>query len=178
LAPDFHTFRANSAFDPDETATGHSLKGFDIQAGIYNDYTVLGCAYKITFITNGSTKKLCGALVTTNSALGSNFDTQSEVMETTGKYNRKILLQGSGDSDEEVKSIKGYIPMSKFMFTTGGSFSEQFTSGVTQNPSTPVRIHVWGMNEDGTALAADNLIARVMLKYYVIYSGVVAATAS
>ncbi len=177
---DSHVFRLNSVFDPDETGTGHQPKGRDFYAGIYNDYTVVSADYSVTFVTNDSTKKLVGCLITSDASIGATFDTQVEVMETSStKYNKKRLLYGTTDATErEIVSIRGHVDMKNFMLKTSGSFSDQFSAAVGANPSVPIRLIVYGCTEGGAAIASDALICRVMVKYNVSYHGVIGATSS
>ena len=42
-----HTFRTNSIYDPDYTATGHQPLMRDLWASQYDYYTVLACHYEI-----------------------------------------------------------------------------------------------------------------------------------
>lgn len=177
--PDFHTFRLNSTFDPDETGVGHQPKGRDVMAGIYNDYTVTGCKYNVQFVSASSAKQLVGCLITTNATLGATFDSQNEIMETKSPYNKKRMLYSTTDSVKQEKvGIVGYVPMSKFALATQGSLSDQFTTGVGANPANSVRLHIWCQNEDGSPTAVGGCVARVFLTYYVLYHGVVVATSS
>lgn len=176
-----YTWKLNSTFDPNETGGGHQAKGRDFYASMYNDYTVISADYSVQFINNGTGKKLVGCLISTNAtALPAVFDTQQEIMETKSKYNKKRLLYGSADSvREEAVTIKGHIDLKNFLLSGSGSFQDQMTAGVGSNPNTVIRLHAWGMMEDGvTAVPLNNLIVRAEINYNVDYSGVVQATSS
>ena len=47
--PTYHTFRANSLFDPDKTGQGHQPRGFDQLAAIYDHYCVIGSKITVHF---------------------------------------------------------------------------------------------------------------------------------
>ena len=179
LTPYPYTFCINSTVDPNITEAGHQPKGRDYYATVYGKYTVIGCAYDVQFVTQGSAKKLVGCLITTELTMSSQFNNQIKIMETTSKYAPKRLCYGSSDAvKEEIVSIKGYVPMKKFIVDTNGTFAENFTSSIASTPATRVFMHCWGMNEDGTAIAVTNLSARVKLTYYVAYHQVIAQTSS
>lgn len=177
--PAKHTFRLNSTFDPNETAAGHQPKGRDNMAGIYGHYTVLGCKWKVILRNDSGISQLCGIYITTDSTLGSNFDSLREVMETPSRYNKKIYLGATGDVNEaDRRTLKGYVGMKRFMTPGGGSFGEQFESLIGAEPTIIVRLHVWSMDSDGSASASSAVLCNVLLKYYVVYHGISAVTSS
>lgn len=50
--PAVYCFSANSAYDPNVTATGHQPRGFDQLAGLFNNYEVYGSKITITPTTH------------------------------------------------------------------------------------------------------------------------------
>lgn len=46
----YHTFSANSLYDPDRTGVGHSVLGFDQYMAFYQHYTVIGSKIKATVL--------------------------------------------------------------------------------------------------------------------------------
>jgi len=48
-APTYHSFRANSLFDPNYTSVGHQPRGFDELASLYDHYTVIGSKCTVHF---------------------------------------------------------------------------------------------------------------------------------
>jgi len=179
LSPDEHVFRLNDTFDPDQTGSGHQPKGRDFYASIYSNYTVIGCRYRVRFIANSTAHTWVGCLINTDTAIGTNFDTVSEYREAEGPYCKQKFLRHTNENVEsEVLTISGYVPMDKFLLPTTGSFSDQFTAGVGTSPATPVRLHIWCDDEDGSVPSANAVICHVDLWYDVVYHGVAAATSS
>ncbi len=179
LAPDSHVWSLSSTFDPNQTGGGTQPKGRDFYAGIYNNYTVLGAHYKVQFLSARTSKTLVGCFISTDPAIGTTLDSQKELMETSSRWNQKRLLDESDNGTRhEMSSISGYVPLSKFMLQTAGSFSDQFTVGVGSDPTTNVNLHCWAIDEAGSAIGSNTICVRIMIKYDVVYSGVVSATSS
>lgn len=55
ILPSFHVMRANSLFDPNESATGHQPLGFDELSQLYEKYCVTGSKITATFFSESST---------------------------------------------------------------------------------------------------------------------------
>lgn len=51
----WHSFRANSVYDPDSTGVGHQPSYYDQCAAIYNHYRVINSRAKASFVNNGAT---------------------------------------------------------------------------------------------------------------------------
>jgi len=175
-APYHYTFRLNSTFDPNETGTGLQPKGRDQMAAIYNDYTVMSARYEVEYVNVGTTRKFVGLLVGTDAPGNFSIATMAQAEESCSKYSKCQIMYGTGVSNNVV--FKGNVNMEDFALETGGSLSEQFSCGVGANPSTPVRLHLFAWDEDGTAIATNGLAARVRIIYDVVYHGVVASTFS
>lgn len=50
----YHQFRASSIYDPDYTSTGHQPMGHDVYAGLYEHYSVVRSAIRVTLFANGN----------------------------------------------------------------------------------------------------------------------------
>ena len=99
-------FRLNSVYDPDYTGAGHTVRGYNILSGIYQQYRVTKCHYQVIFTTPGSANDIqCAITVAPNTggSLGSaNSYFPAEyaggsfgVLSSAGE--RRCILQGTID---------------------------------------------------------------------------------
>lgn len=167
--PDLYTLRANSTYDPDETGTGHQPKGRDTMAAIYNSYAVLRCHYRVRFITNGAARKLVGIVLTSSATLSSDFDTVSEILEACHSNNvRCAWLPGTGDEVNYMRTIEGSVDLADYILDSGTP-QDEMAAAVGANPAFPIRMHIWAINEDGSPVAADNVIVHYDLTYRTVW---------
>jgi len=177
-APYPYTFRLNSTFDPNETGTGTQPKGRDQMAAIYNDYTVMAARYHVRFINLGTDLKFVGLIIGTDAPGNFSIASVKQAIEARSKYSKNDFLFSNVTGKDGTLVLQGQVPMQEFALETSGSLSEQFSAGVGANPSTPVRMHLFAFEEDGTAIATSSLSAYVSITYDVVYHGVVANTTS
>lgn len=99
-------FRVNSVYDPDYTGAGHTVRGYNVLSGIYQQYRVVKCHYQVIFTTPGSANDIQCALTVapnTSGSLGSaNSFFPAEyaggsfgVLSSSGE--RRCILQGTID---------------------------------------------------------------------------------
>lgn len=106
-------FRANGLWDPNASAGGHSVLGFDEWSNFYNHYTVLGSKIKATFFAAGSTPasdaQIVGICTTAGSApVTSNADSFLEQ-----KYLKKAIL--TGVNAKGVATVNNKCSIKKFL---------------------------------------------------------------
>jgi hypothetical protein len=90
----YYKFRANSAFDPDYTGTGHQPNGFDQWSQFYNHYLVTSAVISVQFTLNNlaadsGSMMICGVSLTDDITSTSSLNTlleQSQTQKQTGTF--------------------------------------------------------------------------------------------
>lgn len=176
-APYPYVFRLNSLYDPNETGTGHQPRGYDELAAIYNSYTVLGAKWKVEAVAAQSSDDIrvfCHVSTDSVSDIVSIQDGMERGKEVKSAYVHNLAENTMG----ERRILSGKVDCKQYMLDTGGSFSDQFTSGVATNPTVPVRLHIQAADEDGSAIGSGGLVCHVTIEYDAIYSTPIAAFSS
>lgn len=157
-------FNINSAYEP--RSGGHQPRGFDQIAGLYQHFTVVGCAYKVTFVSGGAgvaDNLLVGTRVTTQSTIstgsvGSGIPFMIESPRT--KYTVVPDTDGTGG-----QVLTGYQAMNEF-FGKNVKDEDDTSHSSSANPADLCYLHVTGTTAGGTADASP-FTAIVELRYYV-----------
>ncbi len=78
-----HTFRGNSVYDPDYTATGHQPRYFDHYSSVYERYKVLGSSIRVDLINGSATSGVVYTLCPLTDPISPNtLDDVSELPRT------------------------------------------------------------------------------------------------
>lgn len=144
-APAYHTFSANSIYDPDVTGTGHQPKGFDELTALFDHYCVLGSKLSATYIPTDGETVVGGVTMDDSLVFLAQFDGVQEAPEcvwrvvTPGGGPRRITRKinplkflHKNEKDSEVNGIMGNLG-------TGASPTEQ------------VYYQVWAKGRNGSA---------------------------
>lgn len=163
-----HTFRANSVYDPDYTATGHQPLYFDQLATIYSNYkvikTAVGCQFMSTQgVTAGNI--ICGVDISANDTVETNPDT---IRERPGSKFKTLTPQRPA-------TIKTGWNLRRSAVTS----DDNWTSLASTNPVNVDYIKVYATSADGTtALPSDVCSVQVDLTYTVVWYNAIAVSGS
>lgn len=158
-----YVFRANSAFDPNQTAAGHQPMGFDTWAGLYNHYTVVGS--KITAVVmqqqTNSAPCMCGLYLSDGTTAA--FTTPSEYKEAK-RGTSKVFggYQASGKA-----FVSSQFSAKKFFNITDIKDNwRTLGAPVTANPTEDAYYHFWYATLDGTT---ESILVSFTIDYLVMF---------
>jgi hypothetical protein len=135
-----HTYRANSAYDPDSALAGGSVTGFKELAAIYQTYRVLECGYQATF-TNASTSIFPMAFGVVF-YIGATPVIGAVTAQAAGElpWAKTRLLSSTASLPAR---ISDHITMAQLLGSQEATFADSSASLVTTNPATPANLIVF-----------------------------------
>lgn len=156
----YHTFRANSLYDPDLTGTGHTPFMWPEYQQFYNHYTVLSAKIKATFQRSG-----IGADDTQGNFYCGVFEsagpTPDQTDITTVLEQRDNRYKVAPVTYNQTKSVTKAVSISKFLGQK--VLQEDANAGtLTTNPAEQVYFQVWAAtNNEGVSNPAP---VRVLIE--------------
>ena len=153
-----YVFRANSIFDPNQTAGGHQPLGHDQWMGLYNHYTVEASTISVELMVSSplSYPTLCGVYLSDDTTT----PTDAYLLQENGKGTVRCLTMSTADARAKFRvsfNRKRYF---------GPSVDNGNTSAPAgSNPSEVAFYTIWAQPGDGVSTA--NLFARVTISYRV-----------
>jgi len=78
-----NTWRLNSPFDPDQTGTGHQPLWYDQFTPVYNNYQVIWCKWKATYMIDGASYPGCPMYALANLVTDTNAGTNGTIAGVT-----------------------------------------------------------------------------------------------
>lgn len=168
-------FRANGAYDPDQTGVGHQPANFDTWATHYDAMTVLGGKCTVTPVQTSLTGVIPGALILHVSEAGTDLSTVhalggiDAIMEQP-RLNRSIVDIGNLNNfhDGRYQQLTRYFSAKKF-FGTKDLTSEPYQSQTTTNPTEQAFYEVAFVSTDDTN-DPGSFKFRVCIDYIVKFS--------
>lgn len=161
-----HFFRANSAYDPDLTGTGHQPYHWDQWTSMYDHYTVMGSKITARFISRVNdtsvplANMICGVRVEDNYSLGgTNPETECE---RDSRY--RFLTHGRSTTVQAFYSPKKFFGIKDIKDNI-----TRLGAATTTNPSEDVSFACWAAAPN----ALDNptmIDCHVMIEYIVQFT--------
>jgi hypothetical protein len=99
-------FRANDAFDPNQTGTGHQPMGFDQMMLLFEQFYVLRSNIKVRFVNTGTNVAVVGVALTP--------DTTSIVPESSqeqGLLKSRLIMKAGNAGDHQTVNLACECPM-------------------------------------------------------------------
>lgn len=157
--PAVHSFRINSLYDPDATATGHQPIGFDQLMPFYTHYTVIGAKLSATFVSSDLSSATQGAAICGIELSGSSTPTTTlnDIFEQ-GRTSYKVMT--GGNSTGKVTVVKK-VGLSKFL---GQNVMDEDANAGTEstNPGEIVWMHVFVAPTDvGISTYTSNILIKL-----------------
>lgn len=173
LAPDappvnraWHTFRANSIWDPDEFALPLGQKacqGHTEFSNFYSDYRVIGAIINVKYLNDQVDPAFVG-ITSSNQAENIDLEAAIQIMKERTTY-RLLGPSISGNNSGKLKI--GYSP--KSVLNREQQVNQD--TGVTSNPNTSWYFTVWALNSNGIIDPFSVYpFVCVTIKYRVLYS--------
>ncbi|WP_445775552.1 hypothetical protein [Shewanella sp.] len=162
----YHSFRANSCFDPDYTGTGHQPLGFDQWSTFYNHYIVVGAKIKITVTSNsgpGSGMLVSGIALTDEVATISNF---TDLMEQGLTRVQKQSVHMNAQRPRA--TTKCYSAKKFFNVINVLDNWTRIGAKINANPVEMAYFNVWATNS--TAVDQTNVDIIIELEQIVVFS--------
>ena len=158
-----YTFRANSVFDPDYTATGHQPISYDFWANMYNHYVVLGSKITMTVADSGTstTPGIIGIFLDDDTTIP--YSTPNTFIES-GKGTWKML---QGDKSKPSTVISKYSAKKFFNVTDVNDNLNRLGANVVSNPTESAEFHCWYFTLDAST---ETVYAQVVVDYIVEFS--------
>lgn len=130
-----HVFRANSCFDPDQTAVGHQPMNFDQWSLLYNHYTVVGSKITIQLFDNNAIHTggiLCGVNLSDDTTFTSD---PSTMMEQGLSSYRMVNPVGAAASGRGPSVTKGFSAKRFFNITNPTDNTNRIGANTGSNPT-------------------------------------------
>lgn len=156
-----YTYRANSVFDPDLTATGHQPYGRDLLSTIYLRYKVLSAKCTAVFYPQGTSLGDMGTgaiTLSTESTGATNATLSLEQPETTWKYFSRA-------DHGPVKVVK-YFNSSRFF---GRKRNHDLTADIGNTPDEAAFFHISTTNVNNLDVQ-EAVRCHVTITYKVLYT--------
>lgn len=164
----YHYFRANSIYDPDYTATGHTMAGYNNMFALYNHYLVLGSKITVTW-SNGAGETAADVPC----RVGTFIDADASIAATNyyellenGKGTSKVIATGNANLHQTTKTTAIYSPKKFFNIQDPKDLRESLGSQFGANPSEGAFFAVWAQ-PIGSYTA--NLTANVIIDMVVSF---------
>ena len=153
----YHSFRGNSFYDPDESATGHQPLGFDQYAAFYNKYRVYGTKMKLRIVNNDSTQVDAALLASVGA-----FPTPTNFTEVCEQPYSVVKQLGTVNANAKAV-LKMYMSSSKIF---GDKVKEDldYAALVTASPAKVWRYQMYFTNY--APLDAINVSALIEMEMY------------
>jgi len=161
------SFRLNSLFDPDYSGTGHQPYQFDQLSGIYNNYIVSRCDFKVTFRPDFTTDGVfAGASVfaDTDATDSSSGNTYSVIKEKATTQLRPLATQ---DNRANFTSLKASIDMARVFGVPSRVLQaepDQYGAVYSSNPTRTVYLELCAV--DPAAGPSSTVRADVELTFW------------
>jgi len=166
----YYYFRANSLFDPNQTGVGHQPMTFDMWAGLYNHYTVIGAKCTVHFVGDHlGTQTGCVFGVALTDDATSTSDPTTLVENGTSGY-RLVTASGVSNATRMPRFVKKFSAKKFFSVVNPMDNTSRIGAPVTSNPTEEAYFAVFlgpvpGLGQD---IAAYNLMVHI--EYYAIFS--------
>lgn len=158
-----NTFAANGIFDPDISGVGHQPMYRDNFAAVYDNYVVLGSIFKVTFITDTSTRPtLVGVCMDDDATFSTTATTRSEQNNSVQAW---VAPTASG-SQEKTFTLT-YSP-ERDLGINAGSDGTFLATGVGSNPS-----NLWyfiAYAQQFASAASQAVLVKVEIDYTVKFA--------
>lgn len=178
----YHSWRANGAYDPSFTGTGHQPMGWDQYTAIYTDYTVIrscvAAVFQLDNIENDNSQIICGIGINTaqnGQALNYESTNAERRMELPQTVHRMIGSEAAA-SNATIKLKMNYVAH-KYWRSSPFTDSEQSCS-VSTVPNKQALITVWASNMVGGLLETDTVTVLTKIWYTVLFREARALTQS
>lgn len=160
----------NSTFDPDNSGTGHQPLYRDTYAGIYDQYAVVSCDYKVQFQSlASSTGMVIGVVVDDDNSTSS---TPTVLMEqNNGQHQLLPPFTGSISN----RTISGHWDCKRHLGIDPYT-SQTYKTAVGSNPTEIASLLIWSVPADGSATATVQV--QVTLEFVVIWTELQTPTSS
>lgn len=163
-----HNFRANSCFDPDQSAIGHQPIGFDEWSTFYNHYVVQSAKMRATFsltsTTDGGGLGVCGIYLSDDTTYTADLHT---LLEQPNARNGKTYF--SIHAGKPLTVSKTYSAKSFFNITNVTDNFDRLGAPITTNP-TEVAFFVPFCANANYAIDAGEMTVLIELEQTVIFS--------
>lgn len=179
--PVAYTFRLNSLYDPDYTATGTQPYGFDQLATFYNNYTVTGSSIRVVPLPTQddtvSRRAVALTVYPSTSSVAPYAASPWNYRELP--YNRTKNVYLPSNTFFKSSTVSHYMPVHKLagisrqrVLTAAG-----YSSTVTDNPATSLYWHVIAapFDQSSTSITTD---CQVTITFYVNFFGRLLLTGS
>lgn len=139
-----HIFRANSCYDPFQSATGHQPLGWDQVTPLYNHYVVVGSKVKCTFMPATTTSGVssdplyCGIFLSDDLT----FSTDPNVLIEQGKTNYRLMNTNQTSPGKAI--VRQTFSAKRFFNVTNVKDNiTRIGAGVGANPSEEAYYVIW-----------------------------------
>lgn len=170
--PFTYLFRLNSTFDPDLTgSTANQPRGRDALAARYQNYVVVGANIYVQFRNAGTAVAFVGIVVSddANTHISATDINSIDQIWENRHVKFKTIRAAAEDTTEEIRTVRAKVDLNKWK-EAGETLLESFQAAVGANPSNLAPIlKIFGMKEDGTALASSAIIAHVNIEFDTIF---------
>lgn len=146
---DSHLFRANSAFDPDYTGTGHQPKGFDEWSTVYSHYTVMGSRMEVKILPSTTANvipSVNGILLDTSTTGVAQFVNLPDLLESKlcGKnwHVGGSLYNGQNRNPGKYAMVKNFSSR-KFFGIKDPQDGNSYSATTVANPTQQAYFVVW-----------------------------------
>lgn len=164
----YHYFRANSIYDPDYTATGHTMAGYNNMFALYNHYLVVGSKITVTWSngageTSGDVPCRVGTFIDADASIGAT--NYYELIEN-GHGSSRLMASGNSNLYKITRTGATYSPKKFFNVQDPKDLRESLGSQFGANPSEGAFFAVWAQP---LGAYTANLTANVVIDYTVVF---------
>jgi len=142
-----HNFRTNSAFDPNQSGTGHQPLGFDQWSSFYNHYIVLRSSIRVTFTSAAANTSglIVGVYISDDTTVSG--DPYTLIEQGLTKYK---ILNATNTNSKPTTLSANYSTKSYYNVTNVNDNVGRLGAGINANPTETAIFHVFQAGLDPT----------------------------
>lgn len=165
-----YSFRANSAYDPNASGTGHQPMNFDTWSTLYNHYLVVGS--KITARLHSNSTDVAGGLlfgINLSDDLTFSSDASTLMEQGLSRY-RMANVSSNANSGNGLVVSKGFSCKEFFNLTNPTDNINRVGSTVLNNPNEMAFFVIFMGTPPGSVVDLSSYSITVQIEYIVIFS--------
>lgn len=157
-----HIIRLNSAYDPDQTLSGHQPMAFDQWSLFYNHYVVEETTFDVEIGPKANDSAAGGYNSWVGCHISDDATTPVVVSELMELGSQTALTNPYSNGSTHI--FKGVVNMAKYLNRKDIASDPEVRAAVNANPTEQVILTIWGVNTDGLSTTTFNVGFKLAMR--------------